>query len=135
MQWYLLVLKKYADFKGRASRSEYWMFVLFNFLIIIGLNILTSLLGAIDIGLFDLLSTLLSFVFLIYALGIIVPGIAVVVRRLHDTNKSGWLFLLNFVPFIGWLIVLAFMIMDSQPEKNQYGEPVKGKTPEELMKK
>jgi len=116
MNYYLAVLNKYAEFSGRAGRAEYWYFVLFNFLIIIGLNILTWMFGKVP-GLGMILSATAA----LYGLAMIVPGLAVAVRRLHDTNKSGWMLLLCLIPLIGSIIVLVFMILDSQPGANQYG--------------
>lgn len=124
MNYYLEVLKKYAVFDGRSGRAEYWYFVLFNFLIMIGLNILMAMFRRVP-GLGMLLSATAS----IYGLAVLVPGLAVAVRRLHDTNKSGWWILINFIPLIGLIVFLVFMIMDSQPGSNQYGPNPKGKAP------
>jgi uncharacterized membrane protein YhaH (DUF805 family) len=114
MNWYLAVLKKYAVFGGRARRMEYWMFFLFNFIISFAIGFLESIIGSPMI-----LST-------IYSLAVFVPGLAVTVRRLHDTGKSGWWILIAFVPFVGWLILLIFMFIDGTPGANQYGENQKG---------
>lgn len=134
--WYLTVLKKYADFSGRASRSEYWYFALVNFLITVVYMILNNIFVAgFQDSIGQTLSLLLGFVWLVYSLGILIPSLAVAVRRLHDINKSGWLFLLILIPFIGPIILLIFFVMDSDPAKNQFGEPVKGKSPEEMLKK
>jgi uncharacterized membrane protein YhaH (DUF805 family) len=109
MEWYLKVMKQYADFKGRARRKEYWMFFLFNF-------IASFILGAVDaaVGSYGALTG-------IYALAVFIPSLAVGVRRLHDTGKSGWMLLIAFIPVIGsiWLIIL--FIMDSTPGETQYG--------------
>jgi len=117
MNWYLTVLKKYADFNGRARRTEYWMFVLFNFLAMIALAILAVVLGSIS----QTLGTIGYLLYVLYALAVIVPSLAVTVRRLHDTGKSGWFILLNLIPLVGPLIVLIFLVTDSQPGANQYG--------------
>lgn len=117
MKWYLAVLKKYAVFSGRASRTEYWMFVLFTFLISLALSMLE--------GLFSDTSILSG----LYSLAVLIPSLAVAVRRLHDSSKSGWWLLIAFIPIIGVFVLLAFMIMDSTPGKNAFGEPVKGKEP------
>lgn len=114
MNWYLTVLKKYADFSGRARRKEYWMFVLMNFLVSILISIVGAVIGDTD----GLIAVSLSGV---YALFIFIPSLAVTVRRLHDTNKSGWWILITFVPLIGGLVLLIFMIMDSDPNTNAYG--------------
>ncbi|MEP3207621.1 MAG: DUF805 domain-containing protein [Maribacter sp.] len=116
MKWYLKVLKQYADFNGRARRQEYWMFALFNIVIIIALAFLSGMLGSATNS-----EDLMSLPVLLYYLVIIIPSIAVAVRRLHDQNKSGWYYLVTFIPFIGgiWLLVLMCTEGDSGP--NQYG--------------
>lgn len=112
------VLKqKYADFSGRARRSEYWYFVLAYFVAIVALEILGVILGAIA----KPLGVLVLIVLFVAILGIIVPSLAVGVRRLHDTGKSGWFLLFGLIPFVGGLILLVFMVMDSTPGPNQYG--------------
>lgn len=115
MNWYLKVLKQYADFSGRARRKEYWMFALFNLIFVIVAAILDNILGLtfgqLPYGVF----------YFLYALALIVPGLAVAVRRLHDIGKSGWMILIGLIPLVGaiWLIVL--MVLDSKPGENQYG--------------
>jgi uncharacterized membrane protein YhaH (DUF805 family) len=114
MNWYLEVLKKYAVFQGRARRMEYWMFTLFNVLITIALMIIGAILGISGDGGSNLLSTL-------YSLAVLLPGLAVSVRRLHDTDRSGWWLLIGLIPLIGAIVLLIFMVQDSQPNENQYG--------------
>lgn len=116
MNWYLKVLKQYADFNGRARRQEYWMFVLFNIIFIVVLAFLSGMIGSAT-GAEDLMSIPL----VIYYVGIIIPSLAVAVRRLHDQNKSGWYYLVSLIPFVGgiWLLVLMCTEGDSGP--NQYG--------------
>ncbi|QDV19629.1 Inner membrane protein YhaI [Gimesia panareensis] len=114
MNWYLTVIKKYAEFSGRARRKEYWMFALMNFLISILISIVGGLIGKSD----GLIAVSLSGV---YALFILLPSLAVTVRRLHDTNKTGWWILITFVPLIGPIVLLIFMIIDSDPDTNAYG--------------
>lgn len=115
MDWYLLVLKKYAVFNGRARRKEYWFFVLFNFLVAVALGIVDSLAGSYnpEVGM-GLLGT-------VYALAVFIPSIAVFVRRLHDTGRSGWWILIAFIPLIGALVLLVFMLLDSEDKENKYG--------------
>ena len=113
MNWYLEVLKKYVDFSGRARRSEYWYFVLFNVLISIGLVILDNVLGIATNDVSPLYS--------LYSLAVLLPGLAVGVRRLHDTGRSGWHLLLGLIPCIGGIILLVFFVEDSQYGENQYG--------------
>jgi len=109
MEWYLDGWKKYAVFNGRSRRKEYWMFVLFNFLIATGIGFVETHLGSPGVlgGL--------------YGLAVIVPGIAVSVRRLHDTGRSGWWLLVGLVPLIGSIILLVFMIEDGKPGSNAWG--------------
>jgi uncharacterized membrane protein YhaH (DUF805 family) len=109
MEWYLKALKNYAGFEGRARRKEYWMFGLFNVLIGSALLLLMAV------------SESLLILAVIYYLGILVPSLAVTIRRLHDIGKSGWWILINFVPFVGGLILLIFTCLDSQTNDNQFG--------------
>jgi uncharacterized membrane protein YhaH (DUF805 family) len=119
MHWYLDVLKKYAVFEGRARRSEYWFFVLFNLLITIALIFIDAFMATMDpqVGI-GVLSGL-------YSLGVLIPSISVLVRRLHDTNRSGWWFLLAFVPLLN-LVLLVFMFLDGTAGDNDYGRDPKG---------
>jgi uncharacterized membrane protein YhaH (DUF805 family) len=109
MEWYLGVLKKYAVFDGRARRKEYWMFLLFHMIVVIGLVIVESLV---------LFPGILSG---IYMLGVLCPALGVSIRRLHDTGKSGWWIFINLVPFIGGLWYLYLMVIDGTTGDNQYG--------------
>jgi len=109
MEWYLAVLKNYVGFEGRARRKEFWMFTLVNFIVYIVLNILSSFIGILAV---------LGF---LYSLGTLLPSLAVSVRRLHDTGRCGWWVLIGFVPLIGWLVMLYFCVLDSQPGANEYG--------------
>ena len=120
MNWYLEALKKYATFEGRARRKEYWFFVLFNVLAIIVLEILDVVLGTFskETG-FGLLSGL-------YAIAVLLPSLAVIVRRLHDTDRSGWWILINFIPVIGAFVLLIFTLLDGTPGSNRFGPSPKG---------
>ena len=109
MNWYIDVLKKYAVFEGRARRKEYWMFVLFNVIIGFVLGFVEGL-----IGLPKVLSGL-------YSLAVLVPGIAVTIRRLHDIGKVGWFALVALIPVIGGIWLLILCCQDGQPGSNQYG--------------
>ncbi len=115
MDWYLEALKKYAVFEGRSRRKEYWFFSLFNAIFSVVLVIADLLFGTSG-GAFSpgLLSGL-------YALGVFLPALAVLVRRLHDTNRSGWWVLISFLPLIGVLVLLFFSLQEGQPGENQYG--------------
>lgn len=120
MNWFLEAMKKYATFEGRARRKEYWYFVLFCLLAIVALSIVDGIAGTFDeeaeIGLFGGL----------FILATVLPSIAVTVRRLHDTNRSGWWVLINFIPIVGALVVLVFTLQDSQPGANRFGPNPKG---------
>jgi uncharacterized membrane protein YhaH (DUF805 family) len=115
MNWYLEVLKKYAVFSGRARSKEYWYFVLFNIIISFVLAVIDVATGSFSaeagIGLLGG----------IYTLAVLIPSIAVLVRRLHDTERSGWWLLIGLVPLIGSIVLLVFMVQDSKPGQNQYG--------------
>lgn len=111
---YVSVLKKYAQFSGRASRAEYWYFFLANIIVSILLGIVGRMLGLKPGDGLESLSSL-------YSLVVLVPSLAVSVRRLHDTNRSGWWLFINIIPLIGQIVLLIFYITDSQSGKNQYG--------------
>jgi len=115
MSWYFNVLKNYATFSGRARRKEYWMFVLFNVIASFILGFIDGITGTIspEFGL-GLLSG-------IYTLAIIIPSLAVTVRRLHDTNRSGGWFFIILIPFVGAIVLFVFSVLDSDSEENQYG--------------
>jgi uncharacterized membrane protein YhaH (DUF805 family) len=123
MDWYLQALKKYTVFTGRARRKEYWFFVLFNILISAALGIVDYFTGtysaAYGTGLLGAL----------YALGVILPAIAVTVRRLHDTGRSGWWFWIVLVPVVGGIVLLVFMLLEGQPGDNAYGPSPKAIPP------
>jgi uncharacterized membrane protein YhaH (DUF805 family) len=112
------VLNKYSDFSGRARRSEYWWWALA--LVLAGIVI--SIISRISWPLGLILDLLLFF-------ATIVPGLAVGVRRLHDTGKSGWWLLIGFVPCVGFIVLLVFFVTDSEPVPNEYGPPPKAVAP------
>ncbi len=124
------ITKHYADFQGRARRKEYWMFHLFytviimlSYSVIVG-ALLTAISGEGDPAeAFPILSLLL---FLALYLGLLVPSLAIQVRRLHDIGKSGWFLLVILIPFVGVIWFLVLMCTDSQPNTNQYGPNPKG---------
>lgn len=114
MNWYLQVFKKYADFKGRARRKEYWMFVLFNILFsIVALSIDMAM--GMNMGMRGGILTGL------YFLATIIPTLAVSVRRLHDTNKSGWMILIGLIPLIGGIWLLVLYVTEGDAGDNEYG--------------
>ena len=108
---------KYADFTGRARRAEYWWFVLMNFIVITAIAIVSLILYSVS----DTLGVLGIVIYAVYALAVIVPGVAVAVRRLHDTNKSGWMILVGLIPLVGGILILVFYFTDGDPGPNQYG--------------
>ena len=121
MEWYLDVLKKYAVFEGRARRKEYWYFVLFNFLISIGLAIIDfMIMSAISGGGKDDMRGL-SPLRILYSLAVLVPSIAVSVRRLHDTGRSGWWYLIGFIPCVGGILLLIWFATEGDAGRNAYG--------------
>jgi len=114
MNYYMDVLKKYAVFTGRASRAEYWYFILFNLIIGIVLSLVGRLIhdGGILGGL--------------YSLAVFIPGLAVLFRRLHDIGKSGWWIFILLIPLVGVIWFLVLLATDSGPGDNQYGPNPKG---------
>ena len=110
----LVVFERYAQFEGRAGRAEYWWFVLANFLISVALNILGR---AADVFL------LAGFV---VSLALFVPALAVAIRRLHDTSRSGWWLLIVLIPFVGWIILIVFLASEGTPGSNEYGVTAAG---------
>jgi uncharacterized membrane protein YhaH (DUF805 family) len=107
-----ICLSKYVDFSGRARRSEYWWFTLFNVLVGIVASIIDAIIGT-RWGSFGLIEALTS-------LALLLPGLAVGVRRLHDTSRSGWWILIGIIPIVGWIVLLVFYVQDSHPD-NKYG--------------
>ncbi len=117
MNHYLGAFKKFATFVGRATRSEYWYFVLFNAMAML-------ILGMIDQAIASGQNNwLLSG---IYYLVVLIPGLALSVRRLHDIGKSGWMLLIILIPLVGIFWYLFLLLTDSQPGDNKYGPNPKG---------
>lgn len=107
-----MAFKKFTQFEGRSTRSEYWYFALVNFVVSIILSTLGTKIESGTIG---------AIPSMVYSLAVIIPSIALSVRRLHDTNRSGWWFFINFIPFIGLLIFLYFAVLPSDEGDNEYG--------------
>ena len=117
--YFKLALSKYAEFEGRSRRSEYWYFTLFNVLVGLVTGLVDSMFGTSIFG-------------AIASLALLIPGIAVGVRRLHDVGKSGWNLLFILLPIIGWIILLVWYVRDSEPGSNRWGTNPKGEGSEIL---
>lgn len=113
MHWYIEVLKKYAVFEGRSRRKEYWIFVLISSLVLIFLSLIDEMTGwkVWDEGVLSL----------IYSLAVLVPSLAVLVRRLHDTDRSGWWVLIALIPLIGAITLLVFTVIEGSKGENRFG--------------
>ncbi len=109
MHWYLDVLKNYTGFSGRARRTDFWMFALISFGIYVALAIIEGIIGTMGI------------IGVLYGLAVMLPGIAVSMRRLHDTDRSGWWLLICLVPFVGAIVLLIFYCLEGTKGDNQYG--------------
>ncbi|PTA67876.1 DUF805 domain-containing protein [Deinococcus arcticus] len=134
MNEYMKVLKNnYANFRGRARRREYWMFTLINTIIMVLLALpwYPAYMSSVSQGETGLpiglggVAGIFALLYVLYALAIFLPSLAVSVRRLHDTGKSGWWYLLNLIPF-GSIVILVFMVLDSEPRANKWGPNPKG---------
>lgn len=133
MKWYIHCIKNYANFKGRARRKEFWMFILFNIIFGIAISILDRILGTVytidysemyrNIEGFNNMNFTYSFgyLYLLYNLIIILPALAVAIRRLHDVGKSGWWYFISFIPFIGFIWFIVLMCTAGNTYENEYG--------------
>ena len=123
MEWMILPYKRYFDFSGRSRRKEYWLFTLLYVLVIL---FFAGIMVAGVVGLEKNETPGLTFWFglagmILFLLASLIPSIAVAVRRFHDQNQSGWLYLLGFIPSIGGLIVMVFMCLDGTKGENRFG--------------
>ena len=114
MQWYLSVLTNYVGFSGRARRKEYWMFTLINAIVGAIINVIQLILGLE-----------LPYLSMLYLLATFLPVLALAIRRLHDTDRSGAWALPFFVPFIGWLVLFVFACLEGNSGSNRYGNDPK----------
>jgi uncharacterized membrane protein YhaH (DUF805 family) len=127
MNWYVKVLKQYVDFSGRARRTEYWMFTLISAIISIVLGLIDALLfrtgsfTSITGGGSVAFSASLGVLGTIYSLAVLLPTLAVSVRRLHDTDRSGWWLLIGLIPLIGAIVLLVFFVTAGNQSPNRYG--------------
>lgn len=108
----------YANFKGRARRSEFWFAYLFVTLVFIGASVVDSIV-------FDLAFDEFGLFYVIVALGSFIPTLAVIWRRLHDMGKSGGFFFIILIPIVGVILLIVWLATDSQPAENKYGPKVK----------
>ena len=109
------IMNNYANFSGRASRSELWWFSLFNFLISIPVAMIDLIIGIEVVPGYGPFGSILI-------LALLLPNMGLVVRRLHDTGRSGWWYFIALVPCVGFIILLVFLIIDGEPHPNQYGD-------------
>tara|TARA_Y100000588_G_scaffold97226_1_gene105356 strand:+ start:189 stop:563 length:375 start_codon:yes stop_codon:yes gene_type:complete len=124
MNWYLKCFKQYSDFSGRARRTEFWMFNLFTLIVAFICVFCDIFLG------FDIMTDPEFFngpITNIYLLASLLPGLSVIVRRLHDVGKSGWMYFLVLIPIIGPIWVFVLLVTDSQPGENKWGPNPKAK--------
>lgn len=124
MNYYVACFKKYADFNGRATRSEYWYFALFNMIIVVLCVVLIAIITSVNGS--NVINIIIYSLLMAYGLATLIPSLAVAVRRMHDLGKSGWMILISLIPIIGgiWLFVLT--VLDSVPGQNAYGPNPKG---------
>jgi uncharacterized membrane protein YhaH (DUF805 family) len=127
MEWMLMPLRRYAEFSGRSRRKEYWMFTLGVVIAVVVLSIVEGILGlAQTVGPYGPLSALLL-------VALIIPSIAVGIRRLHDTNRSGWWLLISLIPLVGGLILLYFYVLPGTTGPNDYGPDPLSANPSEVF--
>lgn len=119
IDYFKLALSKYADFTGRSRRSEYWYFQLTSMLIFLALIIVGGILTAITES--EVPMSIAVILYFILALGLLVPSIAVLVRRLHDSGKSGWYYFMALIPIAGPIILLIQLVKEGEPGANQWG--------------
>ena len=125
MEWYLKVMRdNYANFKGRARRKEYWMFVLVNAIILIACMVLDNILGTVfmmDAGPLGEISLGYGWLYFICTLVHFIPALGLVVRRLHDVGKSGWFYFIFLIPIIGAIWLLVLYCTEGQKQDNKWG--------------
>ena len=125
MEWYLKVMRdNYANFKGRARRKEYWMFVLVNSIILIACMVLDNILGTVfmmDAGPLGEISLGYGWLYFICTLVHFTPALGLVVRRLHDVGKSGWFYFIFLIPIIGVIWLLVLYCTEGQKQDNKWG--------------
>lgn len=115
LEWFQKGLRNYTNFSGRARRKEYWYFYLVQLVLTIIAMILDAVIFDSGTGLF----------YILVALGLFLPSLAVTVRRLHDTSRSGWWILIGIVPLIGAILLIIWLATDTKPEMNRWGAPAR----------
>lgn len=115
IDWFKKGMRNYTNFSGRARRKEYWCFFLVQMGVVIVAMLLDAIIFSSETGLF----------YIVAALGLFLPGLAVTIRRLHDTGRSGWWLLLAAVPLIGFIMLLVFFAIETNSKTNQWGPPAK----------
>jgi uncharacterized membrane protein YhaH (DUF805 family) len=124
MHWYTDVIKKYTVFNGRAARPEFWWFVLANVIVALAINVVVGIIAGRNTG--QVVSDL-------YLLAVFLPSLGVAIRRLHDTNRTGWWYLLVFVPIIGGIVLIVFWAQAGDPGSNRYGPNPQNPDPEPAL--
>ncbi len=132
--WKKVVFNNYANFTGRARRAEFWYFYLMQIIILLGLYFLFFVFfaagGAIsneneDLSVISMVGFLFYGLAIIYSLATIIPVLAVIVRRLHDINKSGWYYLISLIPLVGSILLIVWLATEGDKGKNNYGNDPK----------
>ena len=116
-----LFFNRYTDFRGRSRRSEYWWVQLFHILVLLVPYILLFAIGGIQSGQMNILGVILMIAILVYALAVLIPGLAVSFRRLHDRDMSAWWLLIGLIPYLGSLVLLVFYVLPGTKGPNKYG--------------
>lgn len=121
-------MKNYATFSGRARRKEYWMFILFNMIFGIVAMIVDNVIGTtikMDVA-GQSVSLGYGYIYIVYMLAVLIPGLAVAIRRLHDVNKSGWFCFISLIPLVGGIWLLVLMCSEGTRGENRFGPDPKG---------
>jgi uncharacterized membrane protein YhaH (DUF805 family) len=127
LQWMLMPFRRYAEFGGRSGREEFWLFILFNYLLALAysaaVGVVVLLLFALDMRESDMLTAcyVLFVPYCLYSLYVFIPGLAVAVRRLHDVDRSGWNLLLGLIPLIGTIVLLLWYATEGTRGPNRFG--------------
>jgi uncharacterized membrane protein YhaH (DUF805 family) len=115
MNWYREVWRKRLEINGRAGRREYWIFALYNFIFAVCAALLDNIFGT------NFTDLPYGFLYFLYLLTVLIPSLTVTIRRLHDTDKSGWMLLLLLIPFIGTIWIFILTVLKGDPNDNKFG--------------